>query len=204
MFVAHEMAIANRFVGFVGEVLRFLPISRTLRVLIARPVHPSSQAGCERAAVFFAPGVTGVAIAVWAPNRASEATIPRTLLQAFEGSAKTFREVTAPEEIREALTALNCALEAQLRGQPNVALMLGCAFAGAAFDLAATAAAAAHMALTGDSSLANYLAIVSKGSKTGRRAARREPPAQIVAAPLPITSKRPLSVSRRRQRDAAI
>ena len=98
--------------------------------------------------------------------------MPRALLQAFEGSAKSLREVTAPEEIHDALTTLDCALEARLRGEPQVALMLGAAFAGAAFDLAATAAASAHMPVTGDSSLANYLAMVSIERKKGRQGAR--------------------------------
>jgi hypothetical protein len=172
MFVAHDMAIANRFLGFVGEILQFMPISRTLRVLILHPAHPSPQADSELAAVFFAPGVKGVAIALWATNRPSGSTMPRTLLQAFEGSAKTFREVTAPEQI------LNAALEAKLHGQLKVALMLGSAFAGAAFNLAATAAASANMPLTGNSSLANYLAITSIERKKGRQAARLKQPAE--------------------------
>ena len=174
MFVAHEIAIAKRFLGFVGEVLQFLPVSRTLRALIAHPAHPNSHAGGEFVAVFFAPGVRGVAIALWDTNRPSGATMPKTLLQAFKGSACTFREVTVPKEIRNALTKLTCALEALLRGQPNTALMLGYAFAGAAFDLAATATATASMQLTGDASLANYLSMVSAGPKKGRHAARRK------------------------------
>src|SRR4029077_19431495 len=58
-----------------------------------------------------------------------------------------------------ALTALYSALEAQLRGKPEFALMLTSAFAGAAFNFAATAAASAGMPPTGNSSLANYLAM---------------------------------------------
>jgi hypothetical protein len=204
MFVARDMAIANRFLGFVGEVLQFLPISRTLRVLVMQPTHPSSPAGCELVAVFFAPGVKGVAVALWDTNRPSGAAMPRSLLQAFEGSAKTFREVTAPEEIHSALTALNSALEAQLRGQPKIALILGSAFAGAAFNLAATAAASANMPLTGDSSLANYLAMVCIERKKSRHAAHLKQPAEAVEATVPITLKRPPTATRRRMRDAAV
>src|SRR5579864_1932203 len=160
MFVAHDLASANRFLGFVSEVIGFSPISRTLRALVVRPAHPSPHPGGEFAAVFFAPGVKGVAIALWSTNRTSGAAEPRTLPQAFKGSAKKFREVKAPEEIHVALTSLYSALEAQLRGEPKVALMLGSAFAGVAFNLAATAAASANMPLTGNSSLANYLATV--------------------------------------------
>jgi hypothetical protein len=159
MSCAPDMAITRRFLGFVSEVIGFRPISRTLRVLVVRPAHPSPHAGCELAAVFFAPGVKGIAIALWATNRPSGTTMPRTLLRAFESSAKKFREVTAPEEIHGALTALYSALEAQLRGKPEFALMLTSAFAGAAFNLAATAAASAGMPPTGNSSLANYLAM---------------------------------------------
>jgi hypothetical protein len=185
MLATQHMTIANRFLGFVSEVLQFAPISRTLRVLVLRPAHPSLDAGCERAAVFFAPGVEGVAVALWATDRESGATMPRTLLRAFEGSAKGFLEVTAPKEIHDALTALQSALEAQRRGQPKVALMLGSAFAGAAFSLAATAAASAHMPVTGDSSLANYLAMVCIERKKGRQRARLKPPAEMAEAITP-------------------
>jgi hypothetical protein len=172
MFLAHEMAIAHRFLGFVNEVIACAPISRTLRVLVMRPAHPSPLPGCELAAVFFAPGVKGVAIALWSTNLPSGAAMPRTLLQAFEGSAKQFRALTSPQEIHAALTALSYALQAQLRDQPRIALMFGSASAGAAFNLAAIAAASANMPPTGNSSLANYLAMVSIEQKKGGHRAR--------------------------------
>jgi hypothetical protein len=151
-------AITRRFLGFVSEVIGCRPVSRTLRVLVVRPAHPTPNAGCEFAVVFFAPGVKGVAIALWATDRPSGASMPTVLLKVLEGSAEKFREVTVSEEINAALTALQCALEAELCGKPKIALMLSSAFAGAAFDLAAAATATARMPLSGNSSLANYLA----------------------------------------------
>ena len=160
MTFAPDMPITRRFLGFVSEVMGFRLVSRTLRVLVLRPARPSPHAGCELVAAFYAPGVKGVAIALWATNLSAGATMPRTPLSALEkGCAKTFREVTAPEEIHGALTALYSALEAQLECKPTFALMLTSRFAGAAFNLAATAAASANMPLTGNASLANYFAM---------------------------------------------
>jgi hypothetical protein len=158
MFCARDMAITCRFLGFVSEVIGFRPSSRTLRVLILRPAHPAPHSDGEFAAVFFAPGVRGVAIALWAANMPNGAPMPKALLGALKVSSKKLREVTAPEEIQRTLTALSAALEKKLRGTPQVALMLTAAFAGTAFNLAAAATAATNMPLNGDSSLANYLA----------------------------------------------
>jgi hypothetical protein len=158
MFSALDMAITQRFLGFVNEVIGCRPISRTLRALVMRPAPPASNADNEVAVVFFAPGVKGVAIALWAANQPSAAPIPTSLLRALEGSSDNFLEVTTSEEIHGILTTLYSALEAELRGTPAVALMLAPAFAGAAFDLAATAIATAHMPPNGNLSLANYLA----------------------------------------------
>jgi hypothetical protein len=158
MFSALEMAITRRFLGFVREVIACPPISRTLRVLVMRLALPASPADGECAVVFFAPGVRGVAIALCAMNQPSGTPMPKGLLGALKVSSKKFREVTAPQEIHDALMALHSALEAQLRGMPEVALMLTSAFAGAAVDLAATATATACMSLSGNLSLSNYLA----------------------------------------------
>lgn len=158
MFSDLDMAITSRFLGFVNEVIRFRPSSRTLRVLIMRPTHRAPHSDGEFAAVFFAPGVRGVAIALWATNIPNGAPMPKALLSALKISSQKFLEVTAPEEIKHILTALYDALEEELRGTPKVTLMLTAAFAGSAFDRAATASASTRLPLNGDSSLANYLA----------------------------------------------
>jgi hypothetical protein len=162
---APDRAITHRFLEFVSEVVGFLPISRTLRVLVVRPVHPDARVGSEYAAVFFATGVEGVAIALWATDPTRGSTSLRTLLRALEGSPTKVREVTALGEIRSALMALYAALEARLEEKPTPGLVLTSKFAGAAFDLAAIAAASASMPLTGNSSLADYLAMAGAGRK---------------------------------------
>jgi hypothetical protein len=162
---APDRAITHRFLEFVSEVVGFLPISRTLRVLLVCPVHPDARAGSEFAAVFFATGVEGVAIALWATDPPPGSTSLKTLLRALEDSPKKVREVTAPEKIRSALMALYAVLEARLEDKPTPGLVLTSRFAGAAFDLAAIAAASASMPLTGNSSLADYLAMVPAGRK---------------------------------------
>jgi len=158
MFCALDMAITCRFLGFVNEVIGFRPSSRTLRVLMMRPALPAPHSEGEFAAVFFAPGVTGVAIALWATDLPNGAPMPKALLGALKSSSKKFLEIRAPDEIQRILTALRAALEEELQGTPKVTLMLTAAFAGTAFDLAATVTATTHMPLNGDWSLANYLA----------------------------------------------
>jgi hypothetical protein len=176
MFCALDMAITCRFLGFVNEVIGFRPSSRTLRVLMMRPARSASHSEEEEfAAVFFAPGVRGVAIALWATNLPNGAPMPKALLGALKVSSKKFLEVTAPDEIQRTLTALRAALEEELRGTPKVTLMLTASFAGTAFDLAATATASTHMPLNGDWSLANYLAAFP----TNRKEPARGPPVHV-------------------------
>lgn len=158
MFSAVDMAISRRFLGFVNEVIEFCPSSRTLRVLVMRPEYPAARKGGGYAVVFFAPGVQGVAVALWATDIPSGAPMPKVLLQALGIPSKKFRQIRESEEIQSTLATLGSALEAELRGTPKVALMLTSAFTGAAFDLAATVTATAHMPLNGNASLANYLA----------------------------------------------
>jgi len=158
MFSTVDMAISRRFLGFVSEVIEFCPSSRTLRVLVMRPDYPGAQKDGEFAAVFFAPGVRGVAVALWATQIPSGAAMPKALLKALGVPSRKFREVTESQEIHSSLASLGCALEAELRGTPKVALMLTSAFAGAAFDFAETVSATAHMPPYGNASLANYLA----------------------------------------------
>jgi hypothetical protein len=158
MLSAADKAITHRFLGFVNEVIGFRPISRTLRVLIVRPVSSDARTGSESAAVFFATEARGVAIASWATTLARGATEPNSLLRALEGSGRKLRQVTAPGEIHSALTALSSALEARLQDKPKSAVVLTASFTGAAFDLATLAASSAGMPLIGNSSLADYLA----------------------------------------------
>jgi hypothetical protein len=169
MFSDLDMAITSRFLGFVNEVIRFRPSSRTLRVLIMRPAHPAPHSDGEFAAVFFAPGVKGVAIALWATNIPNGAPMPKALLAALKISSKKFLEITAPEEIKHSLTTLHDALEEELRGTPKVTLMLTAAFAGTAFDRATSASASTPLPLNGDSSLANYMATFTTKCKEPAR-----------------------------------
>jgi hypothetical protein len=170
-FCALDSAVTHRFLGFVNEVIDFRLSSRTLRVLVLRPVHPKPRANDEWAAVFFAPGVAGVAIALWAMDIPRGAPMPKALLRALNICSNKFLEVTAPEEIHSALTGLSGALEAELSGTPKIALMLTPAFAGAAFNLAVAAAANEGMPLSGNSSLANYLSTFHVGCKAPVKAA---------------------------------
>jgi hypothetical protein len=157
MFSALDMAITSRFLGFVSEVIAFPLSSRTLRALVLRSAHAGVPADPGFAAVFFAPGVAGVAIASWAANRSGAMLMSNALGQAVAVSSKQFREVKALEEIRDALIVLRSALEAELRGTPELALMLTSAFSGSAVDLAETVTATASMPLNGNISLSNYL-----------------------------------------------
>ena len=186
MFCALDMAITCRFLGFLHEVIEFRPSSRTLRVLVIRPAQATPHADGEFAAVFFAPGVRGVAIALWTTNMPNGAPMPKALLGALKSSSKKFIEITAPEEIERTLAALQVALEGELRGTPNVTLMLTAAFGGAAFDLAATATASTHMPLNGDASLANYLAMFPTDRKEpANRAPVSVAGSDLYSAPMP-------------------
>jgi hypothetical protein len=158
MFSARNMAITSRFLGFVSEVIEFSPISRTLRVLVLTTAPPTPHAEDEFAAVFFAPGVAGVAIALWSPHLPSGAPLSKTLLRAPTVPSGKIQLLTSTERIRDALLVLRSALQAELRGTPQLALMLTAAFSGVAVDLAATATATTRMPLNGNLSLHDFLA----------------------------------------------
>jgi len=156
---AIDTAITRRFLGFINEILVVRPSAQSLHVLVLRPKNPTPNVGKTVAAVFFAPGIKGVAVASWKRRREpTGAALPKALLRVFEESPKNFREVTARDEIHSILTVLYAALEAQLRGKPKVALMLASATSGAAFELAAAAVAIARLPASGNPCLANYLA----------------------------------------------
>lgn len=170
MLYPSNVAITRRFLGFVSEVLSRQPVSQTLRVLVLRPLHPTPNVVGECVAVFFAPGLTAVAVASWAKRQKSETATDQALRRIYKDSAKCFREVAGSGDICSILTGLESVLTADLHGKRRVPLALGSADAGAAFELAATAVAIARMPASSHSSVADFLVKFPMHSKDAQGA----------------------------------